>query len=55
VFSDAGVRLMDRFKGRVSVALTFLEPAVVILLGVFIGFIVVAIMLAVVSMSDIYG
>lgn len=55
VFSDAGVRLMDRFKGRVSVALTFLEPAIVVLLGVFIGFIVVAIMLAVVSISDIYG
>ncbi len=55
VFARAGEKYLERFKARISLFLTFLEPAIIVILGVFIGFIVVAIMLAVVSMSDIYG
>jgi type II secretory pathway component PulF len=55
VFSDIGLRFMEGFKTRVKVLLTFLEPLIIIFLGLVVGVIVVAIMLAVVGMSDIYG
>ncbi len=55
VFKNLGKRYMDSFKNDVSRILTFLEPAIIVILGFFVAFIVVAIMLAVVSVSDIYG
>ncbi len=55
VFKNLGKRYMEAFKNDVSRILTFLEPAIIVILGSFIAFIVVAIMLAVVSVSDIYG
>ncbi len=55
VFTSLGKKFMERFKTQVSLLLTFLEPAIIVLLGGFIGMIVVSIMLAVVSMSDFYG
>ncbi len=55
VFKNLGKRYMEAFKNDVSRILTFLEPAIIVILGFFVAFIVVAIMLAVVSVSDIYG
>lgn len=55
IFTRSGEKYMDFFKAKVSLLLTFLEPAIIIVLGIFIGFIVISIMLAVVSMSDLYG
>ncbi len=55
VFKNLGKRYMDEFKNEVSRMLTFLEPAIIVFLGFFVAFIVVSIMLAVVSVSDIYG
>ena len=54
VFTSLGRKFMERFKTQVSTLLTFLEPAIIVLLGGFVGLIVVSIMLAVVSMSDFY-
>jgi len=55
IFSDAGLRFMANFKNRIKILLTLLEPLIIMILGLFIAVIVVAIMLAVVGMSDIYG
>ncbi len=55
VFKNLGKRYMESFKNDVSRILTYLEPAIIVILGLFVAFIVVAIMLAVVSVSDIYG
>lgn len=55
VFDRAGQKHRAAFTARMGVVLTFLEPGVIALLGLFIGFIVVSIMLAVVSMSDLYA
>ncbi len=55
VFKKLGKRYMENFKSDVSRILTYLEPAIIVILGFFVAFIVVAIMLAVVSVSDIYG
>jgi len=55
IFTDAGLRFMVNFKGRIKILLTLLEPLIIMVLGLFIAVIVVAIMLAVVGMSDIYG
>lgn len=55
IFARSGNKYMQLFKEKVALLLTFLEPAIIIFLGIFIGFIVISIMLAVVSMSDLYG
>jgi general secretion pathway protein F len=55
IFQRTGRKYMALFKNRVAMLLTFLEPAIIAILGIFIGFIVISIMLAVVSMSDLYG
>ncbi len=55
VFLRAGGKHMENFRSRVATVLTFLEPAVIALLGTFIAFVVIAIILAVLSMSNMYG
>lgn len=55
IFSDAGQRFMVTFKNKIKILLTLLEPTIIMIMGLFIAVIVVAIMLAVVGMSDIYG
>ncbi len=55
IFEKLGRKYMENFKNEVGKLLVFLEPAIIVVLGLFIAFIVVAIMLAVVSVSDIYG
>ncbi len=55
IFEKLGKKYMENFKNDVAKLLVFLEPAIIVVLGLFIAFIVVAIMLAVVSVSDIYG
>ena len=55
IFEKLGKKYMENFKNEVAKLLVFLEPAIIVVLGLFIAFIVVAIMLAVVSVSDIYG
>ncbi len=55
IFEKLGKKYMENFKNEVGRLLVFLEPAIIVVLGLFIAFIVVAIMLAVVSVSDIYG
>jgi len=53
VFKSLGVRHSDAFNANVKKLLSLLEPAVIVGLGVFIAFIVVAIMMAVMSMTDV--
>ncbi len=53
VFEKLGKRHLENFKLKVSKAMTFLEPAMIVLLGVFIGMIVVSIMLAVLSLTNV--
>jgi general secretion pathway protein F len=55
IFEKLGRKYMENFKNEVNRLLVFLEPAIIVVLGIFVAFIVVAIMLAVVSVSDIYG
>lgn len=55
IFEKLGRKYMESFKTDISRLLVFLEPAIIVFLGLFIAFIVVSIMLAVVSVSDIYG
>lgn len=55
IFKSLANRHSDAFQADVKRFLSFLEPAVIVLLGVFIAFIVVAIMMAVMSMTDIAG
>lgn len=55
VFKSLANRHSDAFQSDVKRFLSFLEPAVIVLLGIFIAFIVVAIMMAVMSMTDIAG
>ena len=55
IFKSLANRHSDAFQADVKRFLSFLEPAVIVLLGVFIAFIVVAIMMAVMSMTDITG
>jgi type II secretory pathway component PulF len=54
IFQRTGKKYMELFKNQVGMLLTFLEPAIIVFLGIFIGFVVIAIMLAVVSVSDLY-
>ena len=55
VFVSLSTRHSDAFSSNVKRLLSILEPAVIVALGVFIAFIVVAIMMAVMSMTDIAG
>jgi len=55
IFKSLANRHSDAFQADVKRFLSFLEPAVIVLLGIFIAFIVVAIMMAVMSMTDIAG
>ena len=55
IFEKLGRKYMESFRTDVSRLLVFLEPGIIVFLGLFIAFIVVSIMLAVVSVSDIYG
>ncbi len=53
VFSKLGEKHLENFKIKISRAMVFLEPAMIVLLGVFIGLIVVSIMLAVLSLTNV--
>lgn len=53
VFLNLAERFSETFQKRTKSVLSLLEPAIIVLMGVFIAFIVVAIMLAVISISDI--
>lgn len=53
IFKKLGKRHLDDFKVKVSKAVTFLEPITIVLLGLFIGLVVVSIMLAVLSLTNV--
>ena len=53
VFTKLGEKHLEDFKVKISRAMVFLEPAMIVLLGVFIGLIVVSIMLAVLSLTNV--
>ena len=55
VFKSLSSRHSESFSANVKKLLSILEPAVIVGLGVFIAVIVVAIMMAVMSMTDIVG
>ncbi|CAA6813840.1 MAG: Type II secretion system F domain protein, partial [uncultured Sulfurovum sp.] len=55
IFNSLSVRHSEAFQTDVKRFLSILEPAVIVLLGIFIAIIVVAIMMAVMSMTDITG
>ena len=55
VFRSLSVRHSEAFSANVKKILSILEPAVIVGLGVFIAIIVVAIMMAVMSMTDMVG
>jgi len=49
-----GRKYLNEFKSEVMRLLTFLEPAVIVVVGFFIALIVTAILLAVLSISDVF-
>jgi len=55
IFKSLSRRHSEAFQADVKRFLSILEPAVIVLLGMFIAVIVVAIMMAVMSMTDISG
>jgi len=55
IFRSLSVRHSDAFSRETKKILAILEPAVIVALGIFIAFIIVAIMLAVMSISDMAG
>jgi len=55
IFKSLSTRHSEAFQTDVKRFLSILEPAVIVLLGMFIAVIVVAIMMAVMSMTDIAG
>ncbi len=55
IFERCAHKHLERFKARVELLLTFLEPGIIVVLGGFVGFIVVSILLAVVSLGDLYA
>ena len=55
VFKSLSVRHSEAFSENVKKILAILEPAVIVGLGIFIAIIVVAIMMAVMSMTDMVG
>jgi len=55
IFKSLANRHSDAFSANVKKFLSLLEPAVIVALGVFIAVIVISIMMAVMSMTDIVG
>lgn len=55
IFKSLATRHSEAFQADVKRFLSILEPAVIVLLGMFIAVIVVSIMMAVMSMTDIAG
>ena len=55
VFKSLSIRHSEAFSANVKKILAILEPAVIVGLGIFIAIIVVAIMMAVMSMTDMVG
>jgi len=55
VFKSLAARHSDAFSANVKKFLSLLEPAVIVGLGAFIAVIVIAIMMAIMSMTDIAG
>ncbi|MCF6207574.1 MAG: hypothetical protein L3J47_11915 [Sulfurovum sp.] len=55
ILKSLSVRHSNAFNENVKKILAILEPAVIVALGIFIAVIVVAIMMAVMSMTDIAG
>ncbi len=55
ILASLSKRHSDAFSRDVKKVLSILEPAVIVLLGIFIAVIIVAIMMAVMSISDITG
>ena len=55
VMSNLGSRFLDRFQQLIRKYLAFLEPAIIIFLGFFIGIIVISVMLAVINLSYVLG
>jgi len=55
VFKSLSVRHSDAFSANVKKILNILEPTIIVGLGIFIAIIVVAIMMAVMSMTDMVG
>ena len=53
IFEKMGKKYMENFKVKVSRLVTFIEPLLIVILGVFIGMIVVSIMLAVLSLTNV--
>lgn len=53
VFLSLANRFSETFQKRTKKVLSLLEPAIIVVMGLFIAFIVVSIMLAVISISDI--
>jgi general secretion pathway protein F len=55
IFERSGLKHMETFRNRVTTALTFLEPAVIAVLGAFVAVVVISIVLAVLSMNSLYA
>jgi len=53
VFLNLAQRFSETFQKKTKSLLALLEPAIIVVMGIFIAFIVVSIMLAVISISDI--
>ena len=53
IFNSLGKKLGEEFQDSVNKVLSFLEPVIIIIVGFFIAIIVVSIMLAVVSLTDL--
>jgi len=53
IFHSLGKKLGEEFQDSVNKVLSFLEPVIIIIVGFFIAIIVVSIMLAVVSLTDL--
>ena len=53
IFNSLGKKLGDEFQDNVNKILSFLEPIIIIIVGIFIAVIVISIMLAVVSLTDL--
>ncbi len=53
IFNSLAKKLGDEFQDSVNKILSFLEPVIIIVVGIFIAIIVISIMLAVVSLTDL--
>ena len=53
VFLNLALRFSESFQKQTKSVLSLLEPAIIVLMGIFIAVIVVSIMLAVISISDL--